>query len=117
MVDTTAQIHNIGVNTEISDGNLFIYLSYYTKLPSSHIAIATVVAVQYNWGQGEFLNTTQVCNAIVGQWILFTGLHLLSVHSKSTGGQLTTPTPSNTMQYTVPPPEGDVTATNITGTQ
>ena len=56
MVDTTAQIHNTGVNTEIryaitlSDGNLFIYLSYYTKLPSRHIAIATVVAVQYNWG-------------------------------------------------------------------
>ena len=48
MVDTTAQIHNIGVNTEIShaialsDGNLFIYLSIiiYTILPSSHIAIA-----------------------------------------------------------------------------
>ena len=50
MVDTTAQIHNIGVYTEISDGNLFIYLSYYTKLPSRHIAIATVVDIQYNWG-------------------------------------------------------------------
>ena len=42
MLDTTAQIHNIGVDTEIrhaitlSDGNLFIYLSYYTKHSHCH---------------------------------------------------------------------------------